>query len=304
MLKFTDREREYLAEVKRTVSLGLPLVDQLGTRQKRSKRPLILLAHRVSDGIATKLREAGIAYVDLAGNCHLESPPGIYVHVEGRRLDDRARIGDARANLRSGGLHVLFALVARPELAGQPVRELAAAAGAGKSTTAAVLKRLADDGLIGGTGQRRRVLRPTQLRERWLTSYAQTLRPKWIRGRFRPSARDHAELEAQLASALQGAKWAWGGTAAEQRLIGYYRGAETIVHVAEPMPELPKRIRALPDRQGPLVVMVTPIPLAFEGPEPNLPHPLLVYSELLASSDERAMRAAAELEERLPGWRR
>jgi len=291
-------ETEYDTEVKRTASLGLPMIAQLAAlRRQAPARRRILLAHHISTEMGKRLREIGVDYLDLAGNCHLEPRAGIYVHVEGQRLVD-AHVGDARANLRGGGLHALFALAARPELAAAPVRQIAELAGAGKSTTAAVLKRLEDEGLLGSAGGQRRVLRAGQLRDRWVQAYAQTLRPRWIRGRFRPATDDNDDLERRVEAELDATTWAWGGTAAEMRMVKYYRGSETIVHVAKAAPDLPRRIRALPDRAGRLVVMVTPLPLAFEGTAAHVAHPLLVYAELLATADDRSHRAAEELRQR------
>ena len=70
------------------------------------------------------------------------------------------------------------------------------------------------------------------------------------------------------------------------------------VHVADRMPDLPRKLRALPDPEGRLLVLRTPIPLAFEGTGPLLAHPLLVYAELLSSNDDRAHEAAREVRHR------
>jgi hypothetical protein len=76
------------------------------------------------------------------------------------------------------------------------------------------------------------------------------------------------------------------------RLLHYYRGEETTLHIRRPAPQLAKHLRALPDPNGPLTIMVTPMPLAFQGRVPHTAHPLLIYSELLAAPDERAKSAA------------
>jgi hypothetical protein len=299
ILRLPKGEKEYCVEVKRTARLGFPFVAELAARRRRApETSWMLLAPRISTEVGKRLQDIGVDYLDLEGNCHLEPAPGIYVHVEGKRPSPDAEREDGRAHPRGGGLHVLFALAARPDLAASPVRELACLAGAGKSTVSAMLKRLEGEGLVGVSAGQRRVLQPRKLRDRWLSAYAETLRPRWIRGRFRAETESPRVLERRVAAALEGSTWAWGGTVAASRLAKYYRGGETLVHVAKPMPDFPKKIRALPDRNGPLVVVLLPIPLAFEGPAPHIPHPLVVYSELLASPDERAQSAAEVLRER------
>jgi hypothetical protein len=284
---------EYLLELARVARLGPAQLAPLAARAKRSgSQRVLLLGPYIPAASASRLEEAGIDFLDASGNCHLSAVPHFLVHVEGRKALQHAPRADGRAKPRSAGQHVLFALAARPELAAAPVRELARVSGAGKSACAEMLSRLAAEGLLSETRSGRRVQRPKQLLERWLGVYPD-LRRRWLQGCYR-AADSPEQTEIAVERALRGASWAWGGTAAEMRLVGHYRGPQTVVHVARPAPDLARAIRALPDRNGPIQILVTPIPLAFEGVAPNTAHPLLVYAELVASGDERS-HAAAEL---------
>lgn len=66
---------------------------------------------------------------------------------------------------------------------------------------------------------------------------------------------------------------------------------ETVLHLARPEHDLPRRLRAPPGSEGALIVLHTPVPVALEGPLPHTAHPLLVYSELVAAGDERSLNA-------------
>ena len=58
-------------------------------------------------------------------------------------------------------------------------------------------------------------------------------------------------------------------------------------------------VRAVPAQdEGNLTILRTPGIVAFEGSEPHLAHPLLVYSEMLASPEPRMREAAQEIRER------
>src|SRR5262245_1723517 len=98
--------------------------------------------------------------------------------------------------------------------------------------------------------------------------------------------------------------WRWGGGAAAQRLTRYYRGEKTVVHVAEAPLDLPKLLRAAPDRNGPLTILRVPGPVALKGATAHTVHPLLVYSELLADGSERAIDASERIAERFSIGRR
>jgi len=197
---------------------------------------------------------------------------------------------------------VLFALLADPSLARAPVRTLADRAGVGKSAAAEALLRLEAEGLFVRAGGRRFLPRPETV-DRWLAGYLEVLRPRWLIGRYRTADDSPAHLEAAVAEVLgeRSGTWGWGGGAAAARLTGHYRGRETVVLVAAPPPDLPRQLRALPARDGQLVLMRGTPPLALAGVVPETAHPLLIYAELLATGDERAREAAREIRSRFLG---
>jgi hypothetical protein len=283
---------EYRVEARAAIP-GYGVLEALVARSAKRGPKWLLLGPYISSALGARLVDAGIDYLDAAGNCHLDVDPLFFVHVEGHRPNPES---DARKRGRTAGHQVLFVLAAKPELASLPVRRLAALAGAGKTQTATVLDRLDEQGVIVASSGGRRVLKPERLVERWLGVYPD-VRRRWIRGRFRPSTSDIPRLEATIETALEGTRWAWGGGAAAARLIKLYRGPDTVIHVARPVADIGKRMRALPDASGTVTVLATPIPFAFDGVRPHVPHPLLVYSELVAAGDERAADAAGRIRE-------
>jgi hypothetical protein len=78
----------------------------------------------------------------------------------------------------------------------------------------------------------------------------------------------------------------------------FYRGAETVLHVDAAPEEALRQLRVIPDRSaGPVTILRTPGTIAYEGTAARLAHPLLVYTEMMASTDSRAREAAAEIRE-------
>src|SRR5205085_2208397 len=92
--------------------------------------------------------------------------------------------------------------------------------------------------------------------------------------------------------------WAFGGGAAAWRMTGFYRGLETVVHVERMSLHALRQLRAVRAEDGPLTILRTPGTLPYAGTSAHLAHPLLVYSEMLASNDPRMNEAAHELRER------
>lgn len=285
--------RRLYAEVKRT-HLGYELASHVASQMGRSQwQPSILMTPYVAPRLGQYLEKRGINYVDRAGNCFLSLGPGYLARVEGRRRPPRDL---PRATLRAPSYQVLFALLARPELANAPVRTLAENAGVGKTAAAEMVQRLESEGYLGRTGSGRQLLERERLLERWLTGYADVLRPSLSFGRFRTPETDPAGVEAGLEKALGHAQpWAWSGGAAAFRLTGHFRGEDSVLWISDPTSDLLRRLRVLPAKDGPLTILRPKGTLMLEGAKPYTAHPLLVYAELLSRPSERAAEAAEEI---------
>ena len=295
-LKTPKGMRRLYAEIKRT-HLSYELAGHVVSQMRHSRwQPSILMTPYVAPRLGQFLEERGINYVDRVGNCFLSLGPDYLARIEGRRRPPRDL---PRATLRAPSYQVLFALLARPELTNTSVRTLAESAGVGKTAAAEMVQRLESEGYVGRATNGRQLLERGRLVERWLTGYADVLRPSLTFGRFRIAEDDPAEVEARVGKALGEAKpWAWGGGAAAFRLTGHFRGEDSVLWVPEPKSDLPRALNALPAKDGPLTILRAKGPLMLEGAKPHTAHPLLVYAELLTRPSERAAEAAEEIREK------
>ncbi len=133
--------------------------------------------------------------------------PEYLARVEGRRRLPRDL---RRATLRAPSYQVLFALLARPGLTNASVRMLAESAGVGRTTAAEMVQRLESEEYLSRTTSGRQLLERGRLLERWLTGYADVLRPSLTFGRFRIAEDDPAEVEARVEKSFRKAKpWEW-----------------------------------------------------------------------------------------------
>jgi hypothetical protein len=181
-----------------------------------------------------------------------------------------------------------------------PVRVVAEKTGVGRTTVAETFRRLAREGTLLRTRQGYEVVQPVRLLDRWLTGYIDVLRPRLVIGTYRSSANDPAEIEAEIEAALRETSfsWAWGGGTAAFRLTGYYRGRTTTLHIQSSVPASLSNLKLTPARDGEILCLRAPAPLAYSGVQPRTVHPLLVYAELMATDDERAHEAAMDIRER------
>lgn len=284
---------DFVIEAKRT-HLTRTIVDGvLVQASRRGTRPWILLAPHVGRPLAKYLGQQGVNFVDRAGNCRLQIGRQHFAEIEGRPPERRPWHG---RGVGVPGHQVLLALLVRPDLLNAPVRTLAEAAGVAPATAADRIARLREEGLVQEADHRRRLAEPRRLLDLWLKGYETLVRPRLLIGRYRAQEADPEALERRIEDTLDDTvTWALGGGAAAHRLIGYYRGPDTVVHVQSSDVDVAKRLRALRADEGPLILLRAPGPIAFEGAEPRTVTPLLVYTELLFAGDKRAREAADEI---------
>ena len=291
-----------LAAVEYRSHLSHQVVDQfLAARHSAADHPILVLAPHIGAPLGAKLASAGLNYLDRQGNCHI-AVGSLLLHVEGQKGPPHH---GADKGVRSAGYQVLFAYLADPRLIDAPVREVAEQAGVSRQPVSDMRRRLLADEFVLKTSKGILWHRKQDALNLWLHGYETMVRPSLMWGAYRTAKPDPEELERELAALFDetGSELRWGGTAAGYRLTKYYRGERTTVHVRAMPPDLPRRLRALPDPGGNLVVMDAFGTLNWH-PGPETVHPLLVYSEMLQGRDDRAREAAQELFEQhiRPTW--
>lgn len=294
----------YLCEVKR--GLSLPRVEhlllQLHRGPKSAKAPPLLLSDYLSPRVAERLVEAGINFVDEAGNVYLDRPGKLYIRTQGMRPKRRpeARVGRLA---QPSGLQVVFALFADPGSVSMTYRDLAKASGVALGSVARVVRELKGKGYLVQTGHDAWSLtRKRELLDVWLGRYGEVLRPKLVVGRFQPPERD---LDRTLATVQQEAgriEWAVTGGFAAYLLTRHFRGAQLGLFVSEWPARLARRLKWLPSHHGPVTVFrrFSPLVVFLRKDQPEIPiaHPLLVYAELVFQGRERELEAAKLLYDR------
>ncbi len=296
VIRTPRRAPKFHVELKTTHLTYAVAQGVIAQMQRKPDDHWILCAPYVPPKLGRVLTEQGTCFVDEAGNCFLKIGEEHIALIEGRKPPGRGRRG---RGMGAPGHQILFALLADPELLNLPVRELARIAGTGKTVVTHVLDRLAADGLIAKGATRRHLLNREQILDRWLAGYAAQVRPRMLTGTFDLPGRGIEEVERHIENALgETLEWAWGGGAAGMRLTNHYRGEETVLHIKQPPANLAQILRAIPAKDGPVTILKTPGEIAFRGVKPRTVHPLLAYTELLTTNNERAVETARLIRER------
>jgi len=296
--------KRYLVEEKRHLrfqDVGV-IADQMLRRRAalpdHAQNALLVLAPHVRAQHAAALERAGIDYVDLAGNAHLQAP-GLLVHVEGRRPPkDPVR---APGRPHKAWIKTVMALLIRPDLLDAPYRTIAEHADVALGTIGACMNDLVRRGMLVDRKAGRQLPDRPALVALWVNAYVEALRPRLRERRLQVRAEGKPELVGRLADVLRAhhTPWALTGADAADRRTHFFRAEETEIYAPVRTVEdraVQKALVAQPAvRAGNVLVIEPPGPLATPHATndgvPVAPD-LLVYAELRYRGTGQALEAA------------
>lgn len=252
----------------------------------------VLVLPYVSPRLAGVLRDLGQHFIDSAGNAYL-SGPGLRIWQVGRRPLASA---ERSVEPRSGGaaLQIQFTLLARPELATQPMRVIADASGASLGSVQTTMTLLDRQGHFARVAGHRVLVDRMRLLDTWTTLFLQLLRPRLLLGRFTGLPAGQWEATALPKDAQ------WGGEVAAAVLTGYLRPQVATIYA----PAIPRefvarhRLRKATSNDTNGIVEVRRRFWRWGDAEVGgvvtVP-PLLVYADLLAVADARCVEVAGRI---------
>lgn len=249
--------------------------------------PPLLVAPHINAETAKRCRALRLPFIDTAGNAYIEAP-GLFVFVTGQPRPQRMTATPAFRALTPAGLRIVFALLNHPDLAAAPYREIAKRAQVALGTVGDVLADLEERGhLAPDKPGPRRLLAPERLQEEWITHYPIKLRPKLNACRYTAPGPDWwLNLDIRPYRAY------WGGEVAAAKLTGYLKPERIILYIEGKPDKLILAQRLRPDINGEIEILET-----FWQPDEVLPPdntapPLLIYADLMASTDPRNIETA------------
>ena len=294
----TDR---YTAHAKQRVTThGLPaLLSELGRLQAVRPPRAMLLTDHLAPGVADELEAKGIAYVDAAGNAHLNGPAA-YVLIRGHRRERPA----VRTGLTATDLKLVFAILCRPEILHEPLRHIASTTDISLGKVSTTLRRLGGLDHIRELGRQRVLHDSPRLLHRWEVGYLEVVRPRLNPSTWRLPT--HTSLEDAYRSALALPNVLIGGEFAADALTRFLKPGSLTLHV--PPAEAKRtavelRLRPGDATQSEVVLVDRFLPgldQAAADTQPHgsktlLAHPILARAELLALGSDRLREVADRL---------
>lgn len=276
---------EYWAEVKPTVTDVN--VGHLAQQFEGNLKKWILVTRYVQPKVAKTLRELKIQFIDTVGNVYINDPPA-FIFIHGNKLQRPLEFKLEEGMLGRAGIHVIFALLCKRELCNANYREIAEQGQVALGTVSGVMKDLATQGfLIDTDDKQRRLIRKKELLDKWLTAYAEKLRPKKLIGKYtgtKPDFWQQAELGIYNAQ--------WGGEVAAHLLARYLKPEIITIYARKPIQNLTLGLKLRQDRNGNVELRERFWKCETPDIDQTIVPPLLVYADLMATGDTRNIETA------------
>ncbi|RJR43650.1 MAG: hypothetical protein C4567_05435 [Deltaproteobacteria bacterium] len=268
-------------------------------------RPVLLMTDFVNEKLADFLKENKVEFIDLAGNTYIDRP-SLFIFITGQR---RAReLEKATRAFQATGLKIIFLFLKRPEAVSWNYREIEEATGTALGGIAWILRDLRELGFVRLKGRQlrqpqRELINRRELLNRWEFGYAERLRPKLFRDRYRISGRmTLSDLLENIPNIEETDRIMVGGELGASLLVGNLRAQSITLHTEEPLKTATK-LKLLPDPQGNVDILETFGTLSsWEVKKKKgctLADPLLIRAELFLRPSERLREIAEEIYQQL-----
>lgn len=284
-IKWKDWAFEFFAEVKNFVNraaLGIT-IDRFHMIQKRG----LLIAPYINPNIAEELKNNNIQFMDTAGNTFINEPP-LFVYITGQKFRTDFKANVLAQAFNPAGLKIIYMLLCNPGLINKPYRDIAGRAKVALGTVHKVLYELKHTGyLLDNVNNQRRLIRKKELLERWVTEYPRQLRPKLLLGRFQVQ-----DTNWWMNQDIRKYDAYWGAEIAAQKLTNYLKPHKATIYMEKIKPELILRNKLKKDQNGDVEVLKTFWAEDINKLQEETVHPILVYADLMALAESRAIETA------------
>jgi hypothetical protein len=301
-LKLYTRGIEYSVELKRWAQQAS--VGSLSAQLFRMPAPALLVADYVNPNMAERLRDAGLQFIDTAGNAFLNEK-NLFVFIKGNRM--RASHSSTRRITRAfntSGLKLIFSFLLEPRLVEGTYRTMAAASGVSLGTIGWILNDLKEKGYVQEYGKKhtRSLAAPIELLDRWAEAYPEKLLPILEIGLFKSQfSMPWKDIDPSIVDGC------WGGEVGASLIDNYLSPEQGTLYLPKnSVRDLVMKYRMQRVTSNTITTSDTiricekfwhgsPEISGKHNKQCNVAPDILIYADLLASGDPRNLEAAERI---------
>jgi len=288
IIRTNGEETGFKADFKREIKKH-NLIQILDLKKKYDN--LVILADIIYPEIKETLKNNNINYIDGAGNMYLRAK-NIYYFIKGNR-NDVAKDKFKGRLFGKGGLKIIFALLVNEYLLNKPYRDIAEETGTALGTVNYIFTELtANKYIINLNEKTLKLHNKKDLMNKWITGYEDKLKNTLFIRKFRFNNNDWKNIK------FENNKTLWGGEPAAEILTHYLHPQTFTVYTKEETMELIKQFFLIPDVNGNVEVYKKFWNFDHVTLNEKTVPPLLIYADLINTSDNRNLETAKIIYER------
>lgn len=252
----------------------------------------LLASNYITPNAKELLQEYRINYIDSGGNLHLKLKKGI-IHIEGRYVQSPSELYKNRAFTKVGA-KLVFTFLRMPAFVNLNYRSLSAISTCSLGSISKIIDHLKEEKFIITLPDKKlKLVQKEELLNKWVEVLSKQLLPSMLIGTYTLSdQKKWYELELENG-------YKWGGEVAASILTQNLMPQVKTIYTSKKSNEVIRTLRVTPDKDGELKVYREFWNDDLVEIKTNTVDPVLIYGELMASSDSRSIEIANEIKTRL-----
>lgn len=269
----------------------LTRLEQLNTL---TKRPTLVIGKYIALDVAKEMKENGINYLDMAGNCYIKNKD-LVIYIAGQKVHRKEKTNQTKA-FQEAGIKIIFNLLSNPKNLQLSYRELAELADVSIGSVSNVMKELDELNFLQKTKLKRVLKNKPTLLERWVIAYQDVLRPRLVKKQMRFTKIESAKNWQQLPLDQEDGISRWGGEPAAAILTNQLSPEKFSIYTSENLQNIGQELGLVPDINGNVEILQL-----FWKEKKNAKQvtpALLVYADLIGSGYGRNIEMAKRILEK------
>ncbi len=272
-------------------------VGQLHDQAKLYQKEIFLVASNyITPSAKRLLKEYRISYLDSGGNIHLKLNKGL-IFIEGKHVKPPSEKYKNRAFTKVGA-KLIYTLLREPSYADLNYRSLSEISTCSLGSISKIMDHLKKEQFIINLPNKKiKLIQQDKLMAKWIETLKNQLLPAMLIGKYNfPRSKKWHEINLK-----QKQGYRWGGEVAASILTKNLRPQEYTIYTSKKSSELMKDFKLTPDKNGELSVYREFWNDGSTQTKSATVDPVLIYAELMASSDSRNIEAANDIKEMFLG---
>ncbi len=247
----------------------------------------ILITKHINKNLAAKLQDANIEYIDFSGNMFINTDP-VYISIKGEASQKSKQLETRSFTLSVASIKIIFTLLTIKNALNHNYRDIAKMSNVALGSVSKTFSILEQYGYVTEKNHTKKyLLNKENLLSKWCIGYNEKVRPKLMIEKFNSNNVDELKETNSIDY-----NFLWGGEIAAAKLTKYLKPEIITLYADNELPLLQYKYQLKKNINGNIELIKKFWNFDTEGYKHHVVPYILIYADLLNSSDERNQETA------------